>query len=181
MFEYFEDDSQLPIESIIKSIEEDSREFFISRSADFDRKIESIEVAAVNLGRVVLLKMNDNIPGRFIYEWIVDCIMKNKCLPYENFEFKTPYAIYPVYRSNKTSMRVLFVSYFKNSNSTLPIKCFCKQEEISVGKDNTIWKSYSDKKEAEADICSVITSINSEYDDEFADSSTVFAKITEYL
>lgn len=181
MFDYFEDSSNLPIERIIENIENDCRDFFISQSTKFVEKIESIKVDTLTLGRVLLMKRHDNIPGRFIYEWIVHSIMKNKCLPYENFEFKTPYAIYPVYRSDKISMRVLFVSYFKNSNTTLPIKCFCKQEKVPVGKDNTIWKSYPGKDEADADICSVIASINSAYGDNLTDASTISEKINEYL
>lgn len=181
MFNYFADTTNSPIERIAKNIEEDCRDFFIEYSKSFDEKIDSIEVNSENLGRVLFIEMNNNIPGRFIYEWITHYIMKNKCLPYENFEFKTPYAIYPVYRSDKKSIRVLFISYFKNNNTTLPIKCFCNQQNVSVGKENTIWKSYPDKETALADISNVIESINSEYRDEFTNTACISSKVMNFL
>lgn len=163
MFKYFANSDHNPIEDIIKNIETDNRKYFIAESARFDEKIKSVQIEKMTFGRVLLIKSTSNIPGRFIYEWIIHHIMTSGCVPYENFEFKTPYVIYPVYRSDGTSMRVLFASYFKNSNTTLPIRCFCSQKDISVGKDNTIWKSYSSEKEALNDIKNVIESINKEY------------------
>lgn len=160
---YFNNIENYNIDNIIRMIEIDNRKFFIAESKNFNDAIDSIYVDTINYGRVIIVKNCNNIPGRFIYDLIINCIQKNKCIIYENFEFQTPYAIYPVLRSDGISMRVLYVSYYKNSNSTLPIRCFCNEENTSVGKDNTIWKNYSNKEEAVDDICNVIESINSEY------------------
>jgi len=181
MFNYFANGTDSQLSEIINNIENNCKDFFIERSKCFDVKISTTDVKSITLGRAILIKECNSTPGRFIYEWIIHCIMKNKCLPYENFEFKTPYAIYPVYRTDKISMRVLYVSYFKNSNTTLPIRCFCNQENMSVGMDNTIWKSYSNKTSALSDICKTISSINSEYKDDFMDIESISKAITDYL
>ena len=164
LFRYFQGDGNVSIEDIIKNIEDENKEYFINASEEFDVKISSTPVKFDKFGKVLVIKHDDKIRGRFIYEWIVDAIMLNKCLPYEEFEFTTPYAIYPVYRTDGTSIRVLFISYFKNNHKTLPISCFCSQQGISVGKDNTIWKTYSSVEEALLEINHVIQSINGNYD-----------------
>jgi len=163
LWQYFNDIKDYNIEYIIRMIEFDNKKYFIAESKKFDLAIESVHVETINCGRVLIVKNCNNIPGRFIYDLLINCIQKNKCVVYENFEFKTPYAIYPALRSDGLSMRVLFVSYYKNSNLTLPIRCFCNEENTSVGKDNTIWKNYPNKEEAVDDICKVIESINNEY------------------
>lgn len=161
--QYFNNIENFNINSIIQMIESDNRKYFIAESNNFDNVIESIHVDTVNFGRVIVAKNCDGIQGRFIYDLLINCIQKNKCIVYDNFEFKTPYAIYYIRRSDGVSIRVLYISYYKNSNATLPIRCFCNENNASVGKDNTIWKNYPNKEEAIGDICKVIESINSEY------------------
>ncbi|MEG6548691.1 hypothetical protein V6C53_00440 [Desulfocurvibacter africanus] len=163
LFKHFKDNDDTIINTIIENIENNNIQYFMDTSHKFDEEISSLPIYFEKFGRVLLIKYNKDLKGRFIYEWVIDAIMLNKCLPYEEFEFTTPYAIYPIHSLDGKPLRVLYLSYFKNSNKTLPIKCFCNKLLTSVGNDNTIWNTYTSKEEALSDINEVIKRINMEY------------------
>lgn len=162
---------------IITNIENDNRNYFINLAKEFEKYRKNFKLDSIQIGRVVLVKSEPDIPGRFIYEWLLDLIMHNSCLPYEHLEFSTPYVIYPISHPDRESVIVLFVSYAKNTDTTLPMRCFCDFDEESIGKDNTIWRSYKNKTAAEKDIIEIIKAINEEYGEETSD----FHDISKYL
>lgn len=163
MFKYFKDDKSISIESIMDKIENDDKDFFIEYSKKFYKEIDNTNIKSVALGRVALIRIDNDINGRFVYDWIIHAIMKNKCYPYEKFEFSTPYAIFATKKLRNNEIRVLFFSYFKNRDKLIPMRYFLKKNEGIIGKDNTIWKKYKCKDEAINDMKYVIHNINKEY------------------
>lgn len=181
IYEHFKDSSQHPIEQIIEKIESNDRQYFLSKSKNLYTETSSASLNNLTLGRVIIVSHHMSVPGRFIYDWITHHIMTNGCLPYQQFEFTTPYAIYFTEPKDNGSISVLFLSYFKNSNTTLPVKCFCKNDVDNIGTNNTIWKRYSSMTNAIKEISDVIASINTEYDDDFKDAPEIIQNIELFL